>query len=73
MGSTTNSQQNSSYKIGNNPTLNISLNFQGVQTFLEKSDKFSKIPCFLDILEYNFKLTHLYSKIESYFTSGKMT
>jgi hypothetical protein len=40
---------------------------------LEKSDKFSKIPCFLDILEYNFTLTHMYSKIESYFTSGKMT
>jgi hypothetical protein len=27
----------------------------------------------MDILEYNFTLTHLYSKFESYFTSGKMT
>jgi hypothetical protein len=38
---------------------------------LEKSDKFSKIPCLLDILEYNFRLTHLYSNIWSFFTSGK--
>jgi hypothetical protein len=38
---------------------------------LEKSDKFSKIPCLLDILEYNFRLTHLYSNIRIFFTSGK--
>jgi hypothetical protein len=38
---------------------------------LEKSDKFSKIPFLLDILEYNFWLTHLYSNIGSFFTSGK--
>jgi hypothetical protein len=63
MGSTTNSQQNSSYKIGNNPTLNFFLNFQGVQTFLKKSDKFSKISYFLDILEYNFTLLTCIQKL----------
>jgi hypothetical protein len=42
-----------------------------VQTFLEKSDKFFKIPCLPDKLEYNFKLTHLYSKFEIFFTGGK--
>jgi hypothetical protein len=47
------------------------LNFKGVQTFLEKSDKFSKIPSSHDILEYEFRLTNLYSNIESYFTRGK--
>jgi hypothetical protein len=47
-------------KLGTTSTLNLSLNFYGVQTFLEKSDKFSKIPCLLDILEYNFILNHLY-------------
>jgi hypothetical protein len=60
-------------KLGTTPLLIFSLNFEGVQTFLEKSDKFSKIPCLLNILEYNFTLTHLYLKFESYFTSGKMT
>jgi hypothetical protein len=58
-------------KLGTTSTLNLSLNFYGVQTFLEKSDKFSKIPCLLDILEYNFILNHLYSNIGSFFTSGK--
>ena len=38
---------------------------------MEKSDKFSKIPCLPDILESNFRLTHLYSNIGSFFTSGK--
>jgi hypothetical protein len=46
-------------KLGTNSTLNCSLNFLGVQTFLKKSDKFSKIRCLLDILEFNFTLTHL--------------
>jgi hypothetical protein len=49
------------------------LNFKGVQTFLEKSDKFSKVSSAKDTLEYNFTLAHLYSNIESFFTSGKMT
>jgi hypothetical protein len=47
------------------------MNFKGVQTYLEKSDKFSKIPHSHDILEYEFILTHLYSNIESSFTSGR--
>jgi hypothetical protein len=47
------------------------LNFKGVQTFLEKSDKFSKIPYPHPILDYKFTLAHLYSKIGSSFTSGK--
>jgi hypothetical protein len=38
---------------------------------LEKSDKFLKILSSHDILEYNFTLTHLYSNIGSFFTSGK--
>ena len=45
------------------------MNFKGVQTFLEKSDKFSKIPSSPDILEYEFILTHLYSNIGNSFTS----
>jgi hypothetical protein len=48
-----------------------SSNFKGVQTFLEKSDKFLKILSSHYILEYNFMLTHLYSNIGSFFISGK--
>jgi hypothetical protein len=48
-----------------------SMNFKGVPTFLEKSDEFFKIPPSLDILQYNFTLTHLFSNIGSFFTSGK--
>jgi hypothetical protein len=48
------------------------LNFKGVQTFLQKSDKFSKIPYSHSILEYEFTLTHLFSNIGSSFKSGKM-
>jgi hypothetical protein len=51
--------------------LKSSLNFKGVQTFLEKSDKFSKISCSHDIPEYKFIFTHLYSNIRISFTSGK--
>jgi hypothetical protein len=58
---------------GTNLKLNIPRNLKGSKPFWKKSDKFSKIPCLLDILEYNFTLTHLYSKFESYFTNGKMT
>jgi hypothetical protein len=47
------------------------LNFEGVQTILEKSDNFCKIPSSHDILEYELILTHLYSNIESFFTSGR--
>jgi hypothetical protein len=60
-----------SYKFWNKFKFESSLNFKGVQTFLEKSDKFFKIPSSHDTLEYNFTLTHLYSNIGSLFTSGK--
>jgi hypothetical protein len=60
-----------SYKFWNKFKFEFSLNIKVVQTFLEKSDKFSKIPSSQDILEYEFILTHLYSNIGSSFTSGK--
>jgi hypothetical protein len=47
------------------------MNFKGVQTFLEKSDKFSKFPSSHVILEYKFIVTHLHSNIGSSFTSGE--
>jgi hypothetical protein len=57
--------------FGNQIQFKSFMNFIRVPTFLEKSDKFTKIPCSLDIVEYNFTLTHLYSKFGSYFASGK--
>jgi hypothetical protein len=54
-----------------NSGTNSNLNFKVVQTFLKKSDKFSKIPSSHVVLEYAFTLTHLYSNIGSSFTSGK--
>jgi hypothetical protein len=62
------------YQVKNSGTkinFESSSNFKGVQTFLEKSDKFLKILYSHDILEYNFTLTQLYSNIGSFFTSGK--
>jgi hypothetical protein len=47
------------------------MNFKGIQTFLKKSDKFSKILSSHGILEYEFRLSHLYSKIGSSFTGGR--
>jgi hypothetical protein len=47
------------------------MNFKGVQTLLEKYDKFSKIPSSHDILEYKFTLTHLYTNIGNSITSGE--
>jgi hypothetical protein len=61
----------SSYKFWNKFKFEYSLNFKGVQTFLEKSDKFSKIPSSYDILKYEFRLTQLYSNIGSAFTGEK--
>jgi hypothetical protein len=64
----------SGFQVTNSGTnSNLNLEFKGVQTFLEKIDKFSKIPSSYDILEYEFRLTHLYSNIGSSFASGKMT
>jgi hypothetical protein len=57
--------------FGNQIQFKSFMNFKRVPTFLEKSDKFTKISCSLDILEYKFTLTHLYSKFGSYFASGK--
>jgi hypothetical protein len=57
--------------FGNQIQFKSFMNFKRVPTFLEKSDKFTKIPCSLAILEYNFTLTHVYSKFGSYFASGK--
>jgi hypothetical protein len=70
-GITSISLRASSYKFWNKFKFEFGLNFNEVQTFLEKSDKFSKIPSSHDILEYEIILTHLYSNIGSSFTSGK--
>jgi hypothetical protein len=43
-GTTSNSLRISSYNFWNKFKFESSLNFRGVQTILEKSDKFSKIP-----------------------------
>jgi hypothetical protein len=42
-GTTLNSQRIASYKFWNKIKIETSSNFKGVQTFLEKSDKFYKI------------------------------
>jgi hypothetical protein len=49
--------------------IETSSNFKGVQTFLEKSDKFYKILSSQSSLEDNFTFAHLYSNIGSFFTS----
>jgi hypothetical protein len=43
-GRTSKSQRIASYKFWNKIKIEISSNFKGVQTFLEKSDKFCKSP-----------------------------
>jgi hypothetical protein len=68
-GPASNSLGISSYKFWNKFKFESSLNFKGVQTFLQKSDKFLKITSSHDIHEYNFRLTHLYSNIGSSFIS----
>jgi hypothetical protein len=62
-GPTSNSLRIATYTFWNKFKFECSLDFKWVQTFLEKSDKFSKIPSSHDILEYEFILTHLYSNI----------
>jgi hypothetical protein len=69
-GSTSKSIWIASYKFWNKFKFESSLNFKLVQTFLEKLDKFSKIPSSHDILEYEIIFTYLYSNIGSSFTSG---
>jgi hypothetical protein len=61
------------HKFWNKFKFEYSLNFKGVQTFLEKSSKFTNILSSHDLPEYEFRLTHLYSNIGSSFTSGKWT
>jgi hypothetical protein len=70
IGQSSNPLRISSYNIWKLFKLKSSLNFKGVQTFLGKYDKLSKIPSSHDILECEFRLTHLYSNIGSSFTSG---
>jgi hypothetical protein len=72
-GQTSNSLRIASYKFWKLFKLKSSLNFKGVQTFLEKSNKFSKIPLSHDISEYKFILTHLYFKLEVPLQVVKMT
>jgi hypothetical protein len=57
--------------FGNQIQFKSFMNFKEVPTFLEKYDKFTIIPYSHDIPEYKFILTHLYSNIRSFFTSGK--
>jgi hypothetical protein len=47
---TSKTQRIANYKFWNKFKLESSLNFKGVQTYLEKSNKFSKIPSSHDIL-----------------------
>jgi hypothetical protein len=63
-------QSIASYKFWDKFKFESSLNFKGIRTFLKKSDKFYKISYPHPILDYQFTLTHLYSNIESLFTSG---
>jgi hypothetical protein len=44
------------------------LNLLGIQTYLEKSDKFPKIPICLIIPEYEFGLARLHGQIGSFCT-----
>jgi hypothetical protein len=71
-GPTSKSNGISCYKFWNKFKFESYLNFKGVQNFLETSHKFSKIPSSHAIVEYEFKLSHLYSNFESSFTSGKL-
>jgi hypothetical protein len=69
-GSISKSQRIASLKFWHKFKFESSLNFKGIQTFLKKSHKFYKIPYPHYILYYKFTLTHLYSNIGSFFTSG---
>jgi hypothetical protein len=70
-GLTSKYQSIASYKFWDKFKFASSLNFKEIQSFLKKSDKFSKIPCYHDIPEYKFILTRFYSNIGSSYTSGK--
>jgi hypothetical protein len=68
--SSSKSQRIAGYKLWDKFKFESSMNIKGIQTFLKKSDKFYKIPYPHPILDYKFTLTHLYSNIGSFFTSG---
>jgi hypothetical protein len=57
---TSNSLRISCYKFWSKFKFESSLNFRGVQTFLEKSDKFSKIPSSHGLHKSEFSWVHLY-------------
>jgi hypothetical protein len=59
------------YKIQEKIQFETYLNFKGVQTFEEKIYEFTKIIHWHDLQYWEFRLTHLYSKIWSSFTSAK--
>jgi hypothetical protein len=70
--SSSKSQMIANYRFWDTFKFESFMNFKGIQTFLKKSDKFYKIPYPHPILDYKFALTHLYSNIGSFFTSGNM-
>jgi hypothetical protein len=47
------------------------LNFKGVQTFWEKSDKFTKILSLTDLHECEFSWSQLYAIIENFYTCAQ--
>jgi hypothetical protein len=60
---TSNSKQNLNEKSKKQTTFEFGPNLLEVQIGLEKSDKFPKIIIFLEILEYEFRLTWFYGQI----------
>jgi hypothetical protein len=63
-GTTSNSLRISSYNFWNKFKFESSLNFRGVQTFLEKSDKFSKILPSGDLHKSEFIWVYLYVRFQ---------
>jgi hypothetical protein len=57
---TLNSLRITSYNFWNEFKFDSSLNFKGLQTFLEKYDKFSKLSSSQDIHKSEFSWVHLY-------------
>jgi hypothetical protein len=50
--------------LGTDSIFESSMNFKGIQTFWEKSDKFFKILSWLDLHKSEFSWTHLYVRIQ---------
>jgi hypothetical protein len=51
---------------GSRTDFEINLNLLGIQTYLENSYKFPKILIYLSLPEYEFRVTWLYGKIQSF-------